>query len=164
MKNSIGSALLFALLLAFAPFAGAVDLTDDDDAFDVEAFDLCGLPPRGGVLATFKVGTESFRAYMTNPTAINDAIALWRNPKLRKRIPVARLSCAAVAWNCPWSWHQTPSSVTLAEAAIEVCDGIPSYVEQHCPIFGMGFYCPWSAVLAELRDCRMSVNCPIVPR
>jgi hypothetical protein len=133
-------------------------------ASEITATPICGsVLPTNGVLATFKVGNESFRSFITQPTSINDAIALWRNPAARKRIPVGRLVCSPATWNCPWSFHQLPSSVTFAEMAIEVCDGTPSYVNQHCSTFGGGAFCPWSAVMAELRDCRV-LNCPIVPR
>jgi hypothetical protein len=43
----------------------------------------------------------------------------------------------------------------MAEATIEVCSGLPSFVEeglQTC--LALGQYCPWSAELVELEDLR----------
>jgi hypothetical protein len=42
----------------------------------------------------------------------------------------------------------------MGEAAIELCDGLPSYVEENVDEFvdGVGRYCPWAARLVELRD------------
>jgi hypothetical protein len=42
----------------------------------------------------------------------------------------------------------------MAEVAIEVCDGLPSYVEENVDEFvdRVGRYCPWAAQLVELRD------------
>jgi hypothetical protein len=165
--NKLGPVLLLSSLLALiAPVhANAFDVSDDDEEMELDAVDACGLPPSGGVLATFRTaGGATFNSYITNPTGINDAIRLWRNPTLRKKIPVGRLSCAPVAWNCPWTWSQVPSSVVFAENTVELCDGIPSDVEKNCSHFGMGTYCPWSAVLIELRDCRFSASCPLVLR
>jgi hypothetical protein len=132
-------------------------------AAEISATPGCGTLPSGGVLATFKVGAETFRAFITTPAAIADAYTLWRNPRAAKRIPIGRLTCSSVSWNCPWHWHQTPSSVAFAEATVELCDGTPSDVEAHCSSFGAGYYCPWSAIMAELRDCRY-LGCPLVPR
>jgi hypothetical protein len=44
----------------------------------------------------------------------------------------------------------------MAEFAIEVCDGRPSYVEENVDEFvgTVGRYCPWQARLVELRDYR----------
>jgi hypothetical protein len=42
----------------------------------------------------------------------------------------------------------------MAEAAIELCGGLPSYVEENVDEFvdRVGRYCPWAAKLVELRD------------
>lgn len=119
--------------------------------------------PSSGVYATFSAGNEVFHTSITNTAAINDAIALWRGQST-KRIPVGRLSCTAAGWNAPWHWHQVPSSVTFANYAVEVCDGLPSHVERGCLGFGMGYYCPWNAQMLQLRDCRRDRRCPLVPR
>jgi hypothetical protein len=37
--------------------------------------------------------------------------------------------------NAPWSWHLDPVDIQMAEAAIEVCDATPSYVEAHRDYF-----------------------------
>jgi hypothetical protein len=51
-------------------------------------------------------------------------------------------------FNAPWSWHLDPAEVRLTEAATEVCDGLPSYVESHQADFPT--YCPWAArIVAE---------------
>ena len=52
-------------------------------------------------------------------------------------------------FNAPWSWHFDPGQVRMTEAAIEVCDGQPSYVEAHLSDFPT--YCPWSARVVRQR-------------
>ena len=119
--------------------------------------------PGSGLLATFKVGNETFKSNITSPASINDAILVWRG-KSNKKIPVGQLSCTAAGWNSPWHWQQLASTVVMAHSTVEVCDGAPSYVEAHCSTFGGGYYCPWMAIMIDLRDCRTSSLCPRVSK
>jgi hypothetical protein len=65
-----------------------------------------------------------------------------------RNFPVGPLRRGNGGFNAPWSWHFDPAEVRLAEAAIEVCDGTPSYVESHLADFPS--YCPWAArIVAE---------------
>jgi hypothetical protein len=123
----------------------------------------CGTLPSSGVYATFRVVNDVFRASITNPTGIDQALALWTG-KSQAKIPVGILECGNGAFNCGWSWSMTPSSITFAELTIEVCDATPSYVQGNCASFPDGRFCPWSAELTELRDCRTQATCPVVPR
>jgi hypothetical protein len=122
----------------------------------------CALPT-SGLYATFRVGSESFKQQITTASAMADALALWRG-KSNKRIPIGKLACSCVGWNCQWNFQIRPETLQMASFAIEVCDGIPSYVNANCPTFGGGSYCPWNAQLVELRDCRWNRACPLVPR
>ena len=45
--------------------------------------------------------------------------------------------------NAPWSWHIDPSTLEFAFVTTEVCDGLPSYVEDE--IVTSDQFCPWSA-------------------
>ena len=45
--------------------------------------------------------------------------------------------------NAPWSWHIDPATLEFADVTIEVCDGLPSYVEDETVT--SADYCPWSA-------------------
>jgi hypothetical protein len=49
--------------------------------------------------------------------------------------------------NAPWSWHLAPSSIEVPDVAIELCDGLPSHVEQQRDewIAQVRNYCPWGA-------------------
>jgi hypothetical protein len=147
---------------------GAADASDaSDDAFDAIAppsdAGPCSPLPTAGVYATFRVVSDVFRASITNPTGIDQALALWRGQSQAK-IPTGQLECGEGTYNCGWSWRMTPASITFAEITIEVCDATPSYVQSNCASFPNGSYCPWSAELIELRDCRTQAACPVVPR
>jgi hypothetical protein len=148
------------------------DVSMDSDADGSDApFDTSAPPsdastcllPTMGVYATFRVVGDVFRASITNPTGIDQALALWRGQSQAK-IPTGQLECANGTYNCGWTWRMTPASITFAEITIEVCDATPSYVQGNCASFPNGQYCPWSAELIELRDCRTQPSCPAAPR
>ena len=122
----------------------------------------CSLPV-GGLYATFQVTTETFKQHITSTAGITGALAVWAG-KSSATIPVGTLSCKCTGWNCAWDFHMEPKSITFTRAAIEICDGIPSYVNSHCSDFAFGSYCPWLARMIELRDCRIDPSCPLVPR
>ena len=66
-----------------------------------------------------------------------------------QRFPIGTLRPGDGGFNAPWTWHLEPSSVRFVEAAIEVCDGRPSYVEGHQSEFPT--YCPWGAKVVAKR-------------
>ncbi|NTV80318.1 MAG: hypothetical protein HGA24_02725 [Candidatus Aminicenantes bacterium] len=108
-----------------------------------------------GVLATFRVHTERYSIFITNPQTIEDVIALW-NGQSTANIPSGRVRKGRVAYNKPWSWHIDSEDIAMAEATIELCDGVPSYIEAHLDdwIATVGYFCPWSAELVALKDYR----------
>ena len=117
----------------------------------------------GGLWATFQVRSETFQQKITNAIAITDAIAVWRGQS-NKHIPVGALRCNCAGWNCRWNFAMDPATLEMAEFAIEMCDGLPSYVNETCGNFGGGHYCPASAIMVDLRDCRTNPACPVVSR
>jgi hypothetical protein len=65
-----------------------------------------------------------------------------------QRFPTGPLRRGDGGFNAPWSWHLDPVEVRMTEAAIEICDGRPSYVETHLADYPT--YCPWGArIVAE---------------
>lgn len=108
-----------------------------------------------GVLATFQVVEDTFRVWATHPEAVRQLIAL-RDGRSRANIPIGRLrqGPGKGQFNAPWSWHHPPDSVGMAEVAIEVCDGRPSFVEENVADWIGELYCPWSAELLALQDLR----------
>lgn len=114
----------------------------------------------GGVFATFDVVGERFSIWITNEEAVRTALLMWRTGASSKH-PNGRLVCGDSQFNAPWSWHIDGSTVVLADVSIELCDGVPTHVETGpCSRFGNGSFCPWSAKLVELRDCRVSRKSP----
>lgn len=66
-----------------------------------------------------------------------------------RRFPIGVLKPGNGGFNAPWTWHLDPASVRFVEAAVEVCDGRPSYVEEHQAEFAS--YCPWGARVVGRR-------------
>jgi hypothetical protein len=112
---------------------------------------------KGGVLATFEVEGERFRVWVTNPTTIQQILDLQAGTSTAN-IPngVVRYGPGEANHNVPWSWHLDPEQIEMADFAIEVCDGVPSYVEAHLEEFVevVGSYCPWGAMLVSVEDLR----------
>jgi hypothetical protein len=110
---------------------------------------------RGGALATFEVDGERFRVWTTNPQTIHDLHELQQGTSTAN-IPNGRIlrGPGQAKHNAPYHWHLDPQDITMAEVAIEVCDGLPSYVEENVDEFveRVGRYCPWAAKLVELRE------------
>ena len=142
--------------------ADAVDARADTSTPPSDAAGCMPLPS-AGVYATFRVVNDVFYASITNATGIDQALALWRGQSQAK-IPVGQLECGNGTYNCGWSWRMNPAGITFAEITIEVCDATPSYVQGNCASFPNGQYCPWSAKLIALRDCRTDPGCPLVSR
>jgi hypothetical protein len=111
----------------------------------------------GGIVATFRVGNDSFRVWIRNSRTIDEVLALQRGASL-ETIPNGRLRVGAGqgGHNAPYSWHLDPDDIDMAGATIEVCDGTPSYVEAHRDQFisEVNRYCPWGATLVSVADHR----------
>ena len=65
--------------------------------------------------------------------------------------PIGPLRQGDGGFNAPWSWHIDPDEARLTEVAIEVCDGRPSYVEEHVEDFLAIGYCPWGGRIVGVR-------------
>ena len=128
------------LVLAIA-ITGCTD-TDPRDPDD---------PLAGGVLAKFRVNSEEFQIWVTNPSAITDLRAL-DDGRSQANIPIGTLldGSGRADHNAPWSWHFDPATVEMAELTVEVCDAEPSYVEANRADFPQ--YCPWGAMLIDLHE------------
>jgi hypothetical protein len=91
---------------------------------------------RGGALATFEVGGERFRVWTTNPQTIHDLHELQQGTSTAN-IPNACIlrGPGRARHNAPYHWHLDPQDIAMADATIELCDGLPSYVEENVDEF-----------------------------
>jgi len=111
----------------------------------------------GGVLATFDSSGDRFRVWVTRASTIEQILALQAGES-EASIPNGPLlrGPGEANHNQPWSWHYDPELVEMAELTIELCDGRPSYVEEHLDTYldEVGRYCPWGAKLVSVEDLR----------
>jgi hypothetical protein len=94
---------------------------------------------------------ETFRVAITSPTTIRQATSLVGGSG--GPIVHGRVAPGDGGFNAPWSWHLEPATIQFVDAAVEVCDACPSFVEAHVAEFErVGAYCPWSTeVVRRLR-------------
>jgi hypothetical protein len=109
----------------------------------------------GGILATFDVQGEQYSIFVTNQDTIEDILALQRGDS-QASILSGKIIAQPAAYNAPWSWHIDPEDIHMAEFTIELCDGLPSHVENDLDYWAntVGRFCPWSAQLVSVQDYR----------
>ncbi|MBX3093443.1 MAG: hypothetical protein KF680_02715 [Cryobacterium sp.] len=99
-------------------------------------------------VATFQVaGDETYRIELITPELEAHARGLLAGESLAA-IPLGTVVRNDPGVNAPWSWHIDPATLEFAFVTIEVCDGIPSYVEDG--IVTSPDFCPWSAKVIEV--------------
>ena len=55
--------------------------------------------------------------------------------------------------NSPWTWHIDPKTLEFVDITTEVCDGLPSYVEDKT--LTSEWYCPWNAEVIDLQPLEL---------
>jgi glucose/arabinose dehydrogenase len=107
-----------------------------------------------GALITFSVVSESLTVWITNDAFIDQAKQLLATGS--QMIPIFNTLLDGRACDAQWTWQVDQQDVTFADAAIELCDGLPSHLEADKTywIGTVGAYCPWGAVVTAVDDRR----------
>ena len=98
-------------------------------------------------VATFQVVDEFYKIELATPELVAHAEALLAGEQVAS-IPLGTVVRGDPGPNAPWSWHIDPATLQFAEITIEVCDGLPSYVEDGTVTSDQ--YCPWSAEIVSI--------------
>jgi hypothetical protein len=108
----------------------------------------------GGALVHFQICDEDLALWITDDDFIDEALDLVGQGQMR--VPVFDELVAGTDCDPQWSWHVDPSQAEFAIAAIEVCDGCPSFVESELEYWveTVEGYCPWLAEVASVDDRR----------
>ena len=105
-------------------------------------------PPKA-IVGTFNVvDAETFKVTFTDPADIERAKAVLagdENPH-----PIGRIVYGTPDINAPWSWHLAEAQ--WADMSTEVCDGLPSDVEER--MLTSEYFCPWGAKLVKIEEIR----------
>jgi hypothetical protein len=114
-------------------------------------FVACAATPRSeGVIVTFRVaGSQEYKIRLTDPADIEIARKLLAGEEA-PRIPNGVVVRGDPDVNAGYSWHIDPESVEFADLTTEVCDGLPSDVEQG--LIASDRYCPWSAEVITIDE------------
>lgn len=109
----------------------------------------CGGPTEPAGTADFivSVSGERFVLRLTDTETIR--LAEDNRQGRNQKFPLGPLRPGNGGFNAPWSWHFDPAETRLVDVAIEVCDGRPSYIEQHLAEFPT--YCPWGARVVDRK-------------
>jgi hypothetical protein len=120
-------------------------------AFAAACDDSSTGPDEQAAVFIIEVVDETFRIRIEDPDLVAQARRILGGEEPQK-IVTGQLAAGDGGFNDPWSWHLVPETVGFAEAAIELCDGKPSFVEDDLSYWlnTVGTYCPWSAqIIAE---------------
>jgi len=96
----------------------------------------------GPVVATIQVVDEQDTIELATPELIERARRLLAGEEVAS-IPLGTVGRDDAGVNEPWSWHIDPATLEFADMTIEVCDGLPSFVEDGTATSDQ--YCPWPA-------------------
>jgi hypothetical protein len=104
--------------------------------------------PRLGIgEVTFRVGEEEYRILITDVADLDIAQQLLDGEEA-PGIPNGKIVRGVTSVNEGWSWSIDPATLEFADVTTEVCDGLPSYVEDGS-LTGE-YFCPWSAEVIDV--------------
>jgi len=106
----------------------------------------------GGALIEFGVVDDTITVWIENEAFITEAQRLLAADETR--VPVFNTLVDGGDCDAQWSWHPDPNDVEFADFTIELCDGLPSYIEQNKQEWfdTVGNWCPWSAVVVSVTE------------
>lgn len=114
------------------------------------AIALSGCVQSGPTVVTFEVADQgTYKIELITDEQIQHVKDLMSGATEDGRIPVGTVVRDDPGVNAPWSWHIDPKTLEFADQTIEVCDGLPQYVEDGTVTSDT--YCPWSAVPIKLE-------------
>ena len=110
----------------------------------------CGGGKPEGVIVTFRVADrEEYKIQLTDPADIEMARQLLAGEEGPK-IPNGKVVFGDPGVNEGYSWHIDPEPLEFVDMTTEVCDGLPSDVEQG--IITSDYYCPWAAEVIAIVE------------
>lgn len=107
-------------------------------------------PTPASVVVTFRVADkEDYKIRLTKPEDIAIARKLLAGEEAPS-IPNGVVVRGSPDVNTGYSWHIDPATLEFADMTTEVCDGLPSDVEQH--LITSDRYCPWHVKVLAINS------------
>jgi hypothetical protein len=103
--------------------------------------------PSGRAVVTFRVVEEEYRILITDQADLEIAQRLLDGEEAPS-IPNGLIVRGETSVNEGWSWSIDPESLEFADMTTEVCDGLPSHVEEGS--LTSDYFCPWSAEVVDV--------------
>jgi glucose/arabinose dehydrogenase len=128
---------------------------DPRDALDAALPPSCLCADRSdGALIRFRIADETLSVWITDGPFIDRAkqhLAAGTT-----QVPIFDRLLDGRGCDAQWTWHVDPAAAVFADAAIELCDGKPSHIENDKDYWlnTVRSYCPWSAVVTAVDDRR----------
>ena len=119
-------------------------------AGSLAACDEAATAPQDGSTFVIQVVDEQFRVRIDDPVVAGQARALIASGQQKNLNGEIDRGHAGI--NTGYSWHLKPHTIEFVDVTIELCDGMPSFVEQNVDYFvdTVQRYCPWGVqVLSE---------------
>lgn len=105
--------------------------------------------PSAPVVVTFQAANgKTWKQRLTQP---DDIAIAWKHARGETvpAVPNGKIVRTGPDVNVGWSWHLDPDDFEWAEATIEVCDGLPDYVEDRS--ITSDRYCSWHAIVVSVE-------------
>ena len=151
--KAVPCALVAALLsLTSACSEDASDGDGDDGGGDTPKIGASCAALSPTVLVEFEIGDETLTVGIDDDAFATEAMRLLESGETR--VPAFNTLVDGEGCDPQWSWHPDPSDVEFADFTIELCDGVPSYVEENKAewLATVGSYCPWSARVTDVTN------------
>lgn len=100
-----------------------------------------------GRVFVIQVVAEQFRVRIDDSVVVAQARALLASGQATTMN--GEIARGHGGFNNGYSWHLRSATVEFMDATIEVCDGLPSFVEEHVDYFvdTVQHYCPWGVLV-----------------
>jgi hypothetical protein len=142
MSSRTGLSLILGSVVFLSACGGAAPVASPTPSPSPAVTPAASPSPGGAVVVTFQVEDEQYRILLTDEADIENARRLLAGEEA-PNIPNGLIVRGDPGVNVGYSWHIDPASVDFADMTMEICDGVPSFVEDGT--LEGDRYCPWGA-------------------
>jgi hypothetical protein len=151
MSLRTGLSLILGSVVFLSACAGAAPLASPTPSPSPAVTPAASPSPDGAVVVTFQVEDEQYRILLTEEADIENARRLLAGEEA-PAIPNGLIVRGDPGVNVGYSWHIDPASVEFADMTMEICDGVPSFVEDGT--LEGDRYCPWGAQVIGIEPAQ----------